>query len=178
MASCALTGRARVAASRAAARNSDFIIWEFLHGWIGGRNCNWTWVWRKGERGPQGLKPAFLTRPLRGPQGPLFHVHLKGAGAGKDFQGFDGRVSRQQDGIDYGSGHGFGGHHFAAWGLGPKSRPDVGVGGAGEQGDDADSARAQFQAQGVGEAEGAVLGSVVGGGAGEDSVAGDGEIVH
>ena len=72
----------------------------------------------------------------------------------------------------------FGGHHFFAGGLGPEGGPDVGVGGAGEQGDDADAAGAEFFAESVGKAEGSVLAGVVGGGSGEDAGGGDGEIVH
>jgi hypothetical protein len=57
---------------------------------------------------------------------------------------------------------GLGGHHFLAGSLGPKGAPDVGVGGAGQQGDDADAAGTEFFAERVGEAEGGVLGGVVG----------------
>ena len=72
----------------------------------------------------------------------------------------------------------FGGHHFFAGGLGPEGGPDVGVGGDGEKGDDADAAGTEFFAERVGEAEGSVLAGVVGGGSGEDAGGGDGEIVH
>lgn len=65
-----------------------------------------------------------------------------------------------------------------AGGLRPESFPDLGVGGAGKQGDDADATRAEFFAERIGEAEGGVLGGVVGGGSGEDASGGDGQIVH
>ena len=58
-------------------------------------------------------------------------------------------------------GDGFWGHHFLAGGLGPESGPDVGVGGAGKQRDDADATGAEFFAKSVGEAESSVLAGVV-----------------
>jgi len=72
----------------------------------------------------------------------------------------------------------FWGHHFLARGLRPESIPDIGIGCAGEQRDDADAFGAEFFAEGVGEAEGSVLGGVVGCVSGEDAGGRDGEIVH
>src|SRR5215467_1772345 len=102
----------------------------------------------------------------------------QGSNGGKDFQILNGRVWRQQDRFDDGACDRFRRHHLFARGPGPERFPDVGVGGAGEQSDDADAARAEFFAQRIGEAEGRVLGSVVARGSSEDASGGDGEIVH
>ena len=77
-----------------------------------------------------------------------------------------------------GSGDGFGRHHFLAGSLGPESGPDVSVGRAGEQRNDADAAGAKFFAESVGEAKSSVLAGVVGGGSRKDAGGGDGEVVH
>ena len=103
---------------------------------------------------------------------------LQNSGGGQDLKGFDSGVWRQQDRVDDGGGDGGGGHHFFARGLGPKGVPDFCVGGSGHQGDDANSFRAQFFAEGVGEAKCAMFRSDVGGRSGEDTIGGDGKIVH
>lgn len=74
--------------------------------------------------------------------------------------------------------YGFGGHHFFAGGLGPEGGPDIGVGGAGEQGDHTNSFGTKFFAKRVGEGERGVLGGGVGGGSGEDASGGDGKVVY
>src|SRR5579862_4708102 len=86
---------------------------------------------------------------------------LEGAGAREDFQRFDCGVRRQKNGSHYSSRNGFRGYHFSARSLGPEGFPDVGVGGAGKQADDADAARAQLLAKSIGEAEGGMFGGVI-----------------
>ena len=92
-------------------------------------------------------------------------------------QAFYGCVGGEKDGLDDRVCDGLRRHHLAARSLGPERGPDLSVGCAGEQGDDADSAGTEFLAKGVGEAKGSVLGSVVGGRTGEYAVGGNGEIV-
>lgn len=121
------------------------------------RHCTWTADGGKGER--------------RSPE-------LEGSSAGKDFDAFRRGIGRKQDGLQNDLGNGFRGHHFAARSLRPERVPDIGIGGSGKQSDDANTAGAKFFAESVGEPEGSVLGSVVGGGAREDAVGRDGEIVH
>jgi len=105
-------------------------------------------------------------------------VPSQGSGGREDFQRFDGGIRGEEDRLHYRFGDRFGGHHFFAGGLGPEGGPDVGVGGAGEQGDGTDAAGAKFFPESAGQTEGSVLGGVVGGGSGEDAVGGDGEIIH
>lgn len=107
-----------------------------------------------------------------------FGGRLQGADRRADLQGLYGGVGGQQDRLQDCGGDRFGGHHFPARSLGPENGPDVGVGGAGQQRDDADATGAKFFAESVGEAEGSMLAGVVGGGSGEDAGGGDGEIVH
>ena len=60
----------------------------------------------------------------------------------------------------------------------PKRVPDFGVGGSGQQGDDANSFGAQFFPQGIREAERAMFGGNVGSRSGEDAIGDDGKIIH
>ena len=119
---------------------------------------------------------------LRRPKDSLLRMtgntELQRAYGGKNFEILHGRVGRQQDRFENGARDGFWRHHALARGLGPESFPDVSVGGAGQQSDNADAARTEFFAESIGEAEGGVLGSIVGGRSGEDASGGDGQIVH
>ena len=89
------------------------------------------------------------------------------------YRGIGFQEDRFYDGLRYR----FRGQHLFAWGLGPEGFPDVGVGRAWKKADDANSARAQFLAQGVGEAESRMFRSIVGSGSGENAGGGDREIV-
>lgn len=60
----------------------------------------------------------------------------------------------------------------------PKTVPDFGIGGAGQQGDDANSFGAQFFPQGIREAERSVFGGNVGSRSGEDAIGYDGKTIH
>jgi len=105
-------------------------------------------------------------------------VVLQKSHGGQDLKRFDRGVWRQPNRADDGGGDGSRGHHFLARSLRPERVPDFCVGGSGHQSDHANSFRAQFFAQGLGEAECAMFRSDVGGRSGEDAMGGDGEIIH
>lgn len=102
---------------------------------------------------------------------------LQGANGWENFEGLNSGVRREQDRLQNGFGHRVGRHHFMAGGLGPERFPDVGVGGARLESDDADFPGTEFFAEGICESERRVLGRVVGGASRKDAAGCNGEIV-
>lgn len=103
---------------------------------------------------------------------------LERADGGKNFQGLNGGIGGEKNRLKDRRGNGGGRHHFAAGSLRPQRLPNIGVSRTGQQRDYADPARTKLFAKGVSEAKGAVLGGVVGSGAGKHARSRDREIIH
>ena len=104
-------------------------------------------------------------------------LRLQGSGGGVDDEFVDVGAGRETDGKGNGLGDGGGSDHAATGRLRPELLPDGGVGGSGEEGDDADGAGAEFFTEGFGEGKESALGGVVGGHAGKGGAGGDAEVV-
>jgi len=108
---------------------------------------------------------------------PAFSFALESAAGRSYFQLRDRCIVRQLEGADYSLRDGGRRHHLAARSVGPELVPDVGVGRTGDEADDSNAARTKVFAERVGETEGSMLGSVIGGGCWKDGLRGDGKII-
>ena len=102
---------------------------------------------------------------------------FQSANGWKDFEVFNRGACREQDRFEYRPCNRVGRHHFFTWGLGPESLPNISIGGAWEEANDADSFGTELFAQSIGETQSCMLRGVVSGRSGEDAGGSDGEIV-